>query len=366
MSKNTPFYERHIALNAKISPFAGYNMPISYKGIRHEHLAVRNAAGVFDISHMGEFLVEGKDAEHFLQYITTNDVSQLSDGQAQYSAMCYPDGGIVDDLIVYRFHSRKYMMVVNASNIDKDLSWAREHVRGDAGVSNISDDTALLAVQGPKCLEVLQDLTDIELKNIGFYHFREAELAGRPMIISRTGYTGEPGFELYHAPADALHVWDRLFGKGRKTVPEPVGLGARDTLRLEMKYALYGNDIDKSTNPVEAGLSWITRLEKGDFIGKEAIRKVKEERPQRRLIAFKMCERGIPRPGYVLYAGDKKVGTVTSGTMSPTLNTGIGTAYVERKFSKSGNTLFLEVRGRRLQALVVKPPFVDRSPMTFS
>ncbi|MDZ7795879.1 MAG: glycine cleavage system aminomethyltransferase GcvT [Candidatus Marinimicrobia bacterium] len=364
MSKKTPFYECHKKHNAKMVTFAGYNMPVSYTSIKKEHQTVRNAAGVFDVSHMGEFLVEGKAAEGFLQYLTINDISQLSDGQAQYSAMCYPDGGIVDDLIIYRFNSRKFMMVVNASNIDKDLSWAQQHVPDDAKIINVSDKTALLAVQGPKCLAVLQELTGTDLKNIGFYHFIEGELAGRPMLISRTGYTGEPGFELYHAPEDALHLWESLFENGKKIGLAPAGLGARDTLRIEMKYALYGNDIDKNTNPIEGGLSWVTKIDKGDFIGRTAIKKTKEEKPPRRLIAFKMLERGIPRPGYPLYTDNKAVGRVTSGTMSPTLNIGIGLAYVDRSFAKSGNELFLDSRGKRLRAKVIKPPFVDSSPLS--
>jgi aminomethyltransferase len=314
---------------------------------------------------MGEFLLEGVGAEDLLQFITVNDVRQLSDAQAQYSAMCYPGGGIVDDLIVYRFNPEKYMMVVNASNIDKDFAWVRDHLRGDVKLTNISDETALLAVQGPKCLEVLQGLTDTDLRDIGFYHFREGKMAGRKMIISRTGYTGEPGFELYHDPADALYLWDRLFAAGEGTGLVPAGLGARDTLRLEMKYALYGNDITRDTNPIEAGLSWITKADKGDFIGRDAIRKVKEEKPRRRLVAFTMKERAIPRPGYTIYAGEAPVGSVTSGTLSPTLNTGIGTGYVKRPYTKSGTELSLDVRGKRMRAVVIKPPFVDSSPMKF-
>lgn len=365
MIKQTPFHERHLALGAKMVEFAGYLMPISYKGINHEHMQVREKVGVFDVSHMGEFFVEGERATDFLQNITVNNVKQLVDGQAQYSAMCYPDGGIVDDLIVYRFNRNKYMMVVNASNIEKDYAWAGEHLIDGVTLSDHSDETALLAIQGPKVLDVLQKLTTTSLKDIGFYHFAEGEVAGIKMIISRTGYTGEPGFELYHDPKDSLKLWDAIFEAGQEVEIEAVGLGARDTLRLEMKYALYGNDIDKDTNPIEAGLGWITKLDSDDFVGKEELVKVNEEKPFQRLIAFKMIDRGIPRHHYELYVGEDKVGKVTSGTMSPSLGIGIGTGYVKREFSKIGTELEMDVRGKRLKAIIVKPPFVDSSPMEF-
>ena len=363
MIKQTPFHDRHVALGAKMHEFAGYLMPISYIGINQEHLQIRNKIGVFDVSHMGEFFVEGKHAEDYLQHITVNDVKSLIDGQAQYSAMCYPDGGIVDDLIVYRFNKNKFMMVVNASNIEKDFAWAGEHLVDSVTLSDHSDETALLAIQGPKTLKVLQKLSDIDLKSIGFYHFKEGKVADIDMIISRTGYTGEPGFELYHDPKDALKLWDAIFEAGKDEDIQAVGLGARDTLRLEMKYALYGNDIDKDTNPIEAGLGWITKLDTDDFVGKEELIKVKTEKPFQRLIAFKMIDRGIPRQGYELYLGDNKVGKVTSGTMSPSLGIGIGTGYVLRDHSKIGTEILLDVRGRKLKAVIVKPPFVDSSPM---
>ena len=365
MIKQTPFHDRHIALGAKMHEFAGYMMPISYSGINLEHLQIRNKIGVFDVSHMGEFLVEGEHAEDFLQYITINDVKLLIDGQAQYSAMCYPDGGIVDDLIVYRFNKNKYMMVVNASNIEKDYAWAGEHLIDGVTLIDHSCETALLAIQGPKTLKVLQSLTDVPLKDIEFYHFAEGLIAGKKMIISRTGYTGEPGFELYHDPKDSLELWDAIFLAGKDEDIQAVGLGARDTLRLEMKYALYGNDIDKDTNPIEAGLGWITKLDSDDFVGKKELVKVKTEKPKQRLIAFKMIDRGIPRQGYELYFEDNKVGKVTSGTMSPTLGIGIGTGYVQREFSKIGTEIYLDVRGKRVKAEIVKPPFVDSSPMVW-
>ena len=365
MTKQTPFNDRHLNLGAKMVEFAGYSMPISYTGINQEHMIVREKVGVFDVSHMGEFLVEGKQAEAFLQSITINNVKALINGQAQYSAMCYPNGGIVDDLIVYRFNQNKYMMVVNASNMDKDFAWAKDHLLDDVTLENQSDNTALLAIQGPKVLDVLQQLTDVKLSEIGFYHFAEGVLAGKNMIISRTGYTGEPGFELYHDPKDALEIWDAIFKAGKDSGIEAVGLGARDTLRLEMKYALYGNDIDKDTNPIEAGLSWITKLDNDNFVGKDVLEKVKTSKPERRLIAFKMIDRGIPRHHYELYVGDAKVGHVTSGTMSPSLGIGIGTAYVKREHAKIGTEIEMDVRGRRLKAKIVRPPFVDSSPMEF-
>jgi aminomethyltransferase len=363
MIKQTPFHDRHVALGAKMHEFAGYMMPISYIGINQEHLQIRQKIGVFDVSHMGEFFVEGEHAEDFLQHITINDVKSLVDGQAQYSAMCYPDGGIVDDLIVYRFNEHKYMMVVNASNIEKDYAWAGEHLEDGVTLSDHSDRMALLAVQGPKTLAVLQKLTDVDLKSIGFYHFKEGKVAGIDMIISRTGYTGEPGFELYHDPKDALKLWDTIFEAGKDEDIQAVGLGARDTLRLEMKYALYGNDIDKDTNPIEDGLGWITKLDTDDFIGKDELLKVKEEKPFQRLVAFKMIDRGIPRHGYELFHEDQKVGKVTSGTMSPSLGIGIGTGYVQREHSKIGTEILMDVRGKKLKAEIVKPPFVDSSPL---
>jgi aminomethyltransferase len=363
MIKQTPFHDRHVALGAKMHEVAGYMMPISYVGINQEHLQIRHKVGVFDVSHMGEFFVEGQHAEDFLQHITVNDVKSLVDGQAQYSAMCYPDGGIVDDLIVYRFNEHKYMMVVNASNIEKDYAWAGEHLEDGVTLSDHSDRMALLAIQGPKTLAVLQKLTDVDLKSIGFYHFKEGKVAGIDMIISRTGYTGEPGFELYHDPKDALKLWDTIFEAGKDEDIQAVGLGARDTLRLEMKYALYGNDIDKDTNPIEAGLGWITKLDTDDFIGKDELLKVKEEKPFQRLVAFKMIDRGIPRHGYELFHEDQKVGKVTSGTMSPSLGIGIGTGYVQREHSKIGTEILMDVRGKKLKAEIVKPPFVDSSPL---
>ncbi len=356
--KKTPFYEKHVKHGAKIVPFAGFMMPIQYKGIMEEHRTVRNGIGVFDVTHMGEFIVRGQNAETFLNKITVNNVSKLEIGQVQYSAMCYPDGGIVDDLLVYRFVDH-YMMVVNASNIDKDFKWAQENLIVGVDLQNISEKTALLAIQGPASFEVLQKLTDVALHNIPYYHFVEGNLAGEQMIISRTGYTGEKGFELYHDPAFSSGLWDLIFDAGKEYDIQPIGLGARDTLRLEMKYCLYGNDIDQTTNPLEAGLGWITMLDKGDFNGSAALKKIKAAGLSRKLVAFEMSDKGIPRHGYPIIAGDTVVGEVTSGTQSPSLNIGIGMGYIKNEFSKIGTEIFIDIRGRKLKANVVRPPFVE-------
>ncbi|MCG2715930.1 MAG: glycine cleavage system aminomethyltransferase GcvT [Candidatus Marinimicrobia bacterium] len=356
-TKKTPFYDKHVALGAKLVPFAGYLMPVHYTGIMEEHRAVRNAVGVFDVTHMGEFIVRGPNAEAFLNKITVNDVSSLEIGQVQYSAMCYADGGIVDDLLVYRFADH-YMMVVNASNIQKDFEWAQKNLLDGVDLTNISDDMALLAVQGPKCFDLLRKLTDEPLYNIPYYHFTEGELAGKDMIISRTGYTGEKGFELYHDPSYSMELWDALFEAGREYGIQAIGLGARDTLRLEMKYCLYGNDIDQTTNPLEAGLGWITKFDKGAYIGKDALVKIKEAGLKRKLVAFEMEDKGIPRHGYPIIVNDKKVGIVTSGTQSPSLNVGIGLGYLAREYTKTGTEIVIDIRGRKLKATVVKPPFV--------
>lgn len=365
MAVKTPFYDRHVEYGAKLVDFAGYMMPISYKGINHEHSHVRQAVGVFDVSHMGEFLVSGTKAEDFIQGVTVNDVRSLKDEQAQYSAMCYPDGGIVDDLIVYRFNQKKFMLVVNASNLDKDFQWLESHLIKDVVLLNQSPDTALLAIQGPNALNVLQKLTETDLSAIDFYHFKEGTLAGANMIISRTGYTGEPGFELYHSPEDSDVIWQKIFEAGKEFNIEPVGLGARDTLRLEMKYSLYGNDIDKTTNPIEAGLSWICKLDTDDFIAKDVLLKEKSDKPKRRLIAFKMIDKGIPRHGYTVQVDGKDAGIVTSGSMSPTLGYGIGIAYVKRENSRIGSTISIMIRNRSLKAEIVRPPFVSSTPMEF-
>jgi len=355
--KRTPFYNQHLALNTKLVPFAGYWMPIQYSGIFDEHRRVRTTVGVFDVSHMGEFIVRGKPAEEFLNKLTVNDVTKLAIGQVQYSAMCYPDGGIVDDLLVYRFPDH-YMMVVNASNLDKDFSWAKEHLLPGVELTNISDETGLLAIQGPQALDAMLSLTDVNLNAIEFYHFKEGKIAGIDAILSRTGYTGEKGLEIYHAPADSEKLWNAIFETGKKYDIQPIGLGARDTLRLELKYALYGNDIDQTTNPLEAGLGWITKLDKPEFVGKAALLKIKAAGLQRKSVGFEMLEPGIPRHGYQVFKDGKEIGIVTSGTQSPTLNKGIGVAYVTPEFSPVNTPIEIEIRGKFMKAVVVKTPFV--------
>ncbi|MEA1986496.1 MAG: glycine cleavage system aminomethyltransferase GcvT, partial [Candidatus Marinimicrobia bacterium] len=358
----TPFYNKHKELDAKIVNFAGFMMPISYEGINAEHLQVRKSVGVFDVSHMGEFSVEGENALEYLQNLTINDVSALVDGQVQYTAMCYENGGIVDDLLLYRFNSNKFLMVVNGSNIDKDFEWSKKHLIENVELKNNSDKIGLLAIQGPNSFKTLQKLTDVNINDLDFYHFTEGKLAEIEMIISRTGYTGELGFELYHDIKDSVTLWDKVFEAGEEFDIKPVGLGARDTLRMEMKYCLYGNDIDKTTNPIEAGLSWITKFDCGNFIGRDAILKVKNEKPSRRLVIFKMEGKRIARHGYKIFVGEEEVGIVTSGTQSPTLKEGIGIGYVKRGNTKSGKAIDIDIRGKKYKAIIVKPPVVKSSP----
>ena len=354
----TPLYQAHLELGAKISPFAGYLMPVQYIGIGAEHHAVRNGVGLFDVSHMGEFIVSGSGALDFLQKMTINDVGALVPGQAQYSAMCHDDGGLVDDLLVYRRES-DYMLVVNAANIAGDFTWLQSHAGPEVSLRDISASTALIAVQGPLSRQALEGALSIDLAALEFYHFRELDHQGQAMTLSRTGYTGELGYELYLGSAAAANMWDELLTYGQALGIQPAGLGARDTLRLEMKYCLYGNDISVRTNPIEAGLGWITKLDKGPFIGSEALSGVKHEGPSRRLVCLKMLERAIPRPGYSIYAGGQEVGSVTSGTQSPTLKRGIALGYVARGHTKAGTQLEIDVRGKRAAAEIVKPPFVS-------
>ena len=355
--KKTALHDVHVKLGAKMVAFAGFHMPIQYHSIREEHIRVRTTVGVFDVSHMGEIIIRGAKALDMVQKVTINDAAKLDVGQVQYSAMCYPDGGIVDDLLVYRFKDH-YMLVVNAANKDKDFQWILQNKIDECEVEDISDQITQLAVQGKKSEETLQKLTNIDLAAVKYYWFVEGELAGVPMIISRTGYTGEPGFELYFANEHALKVWDAVMEAGREFEIEPIGLGARDTLRLEKKMCLYGNDIDETTNPIEAGLSWITKLDKGDFIGREALLKVKEEGPKRKLVAIVLEDQGFPRKGYKILKDGKEIGQVTSGTVSPILNKGIALGYVSKEFSKVGTELSIDIRGKNVPAVIIKPPFV--------
>lgn len=358
--KITPFTEKHIALGAKMCDFAGYNMPIEYSGIIDEHLTVCNAVGVFDVSHMGEFWVKGPHALDFLQKVTSNNVALLTPGKVQYT--CFPNetGGIVDDLLVYHYELEKYLLVVNASNIEKDWNWCVKHNTVGAELENASDHMGQLAVQGPKAILALQKLTAINLSELPYYTFTHGEFAGvKDVIISNTGYTGAGGFELYFYPEDALKIWDAVFEAGAEFGIKPIGLGARDTLRLEMGFCLYGNDLDDTTSPIEAGLGWITKFVDGkQFINRPMLEKQKAEGVTRKLVGFEMIDRGIPRHGYGLCSADGAViGNVTSGTMSPIRKIGIGMGYVTPEFAKPGVELLVDVRGRKLKAVVVKPPF---------
>jgi aminomethyltransferase len=355
--RRTPFYDFHVAAKGKIVPFAGFEMPVQYPtGITREHEIVRTGVGVFDVSHMGEFEVTGKDRNRFVNELTSNDVSALKDGQAQYSALLTDQGTFIDDCLVYQFGD-KLMLVVNASNIEKD--WA--HVVGrkeghDVRLRNISDEVALLAVQGPRALALCQSLTSVNLDAISYYHFDVGQVAGVECFISRTGYTGEDGFELYFRPRDATVMWNALVGADRA---EPVGLGARDSLRLEAGYALYGNDIDETTNAYEAGLGWIVKLKKPvRFLGQDALESVKEKGPTRKLVGFRMAERGaIPRHGYDVYLGDHKVDVVRSGGFAPTLKEAIGTTYLPVHSTEPGTRFLVDCRGKRVPATVAKLPF---------
>ncbi|MFB6319816.1 glycine cleavage system aminomethyltransferase GcvT [Saccharicrinis sp. FJH54] len=357
--KTTPFTRHHIDLGAKMHEFAGYNMPIEYTGINDEHVTVRTGVGVFDVSHMGEFWVKGPNALRFLQHITSNDVSLLIPGKAQYS--CFPngDGGIVDDLLVYCYEVEKYMLVVNAANIKKDWDWCIKHNTMGAELENASDSIAQLAVQGPKAREVLQKLTDVNLSEIPYYSFTTGEFAGVPeVIISNTGYTGAGGFELYFYNEDGVNIWNAIFEAGKEADIKPIGLGARDTLRLEMGFCLYGNDINDSTSPIEAGLGWITKFtDTKDFIDKELLLEQKENGPSRRLRGFILEDRGIPRHGYAIENADGDViGEVTSGTMSPMLKQGIGLGYIATPYSKIDSEIYIRVRNKALKAKIVKLP----------
>ncbi|GAB5465634.1 MAG: glycine cleavage system aminomethyltransferase GcvT [Candidatus Kapaibacteriales bacterium] len=364
MVANTNFHEKHLKHGAKMVDFAGFKMPIQYKpGIIAEHKRIRSTVGVFDVSHMGEFKVEGPEALKFVQYISVNDAAKLEVGDAQYSAMCYEDGGIVDDMIVYNMGSDGYMLVVNGANVAKNWDWLMKTAPNfDIKFTNQSDEINLLAVQGPDSLKTLAPHTDIDMSVIAFYKFKEGMMMGEPMIISRTGYTGELGYEIYFRGGKdtAIRIWDTLMKAGESYGIEPVGLGARDTLRLEKGYALYGNDIDKTTNPLEAGLGWITKLSKHDFIGKDAITKAKEEGLKRRLVGFTVeADRFIARQGYEIQneAGEK-IGHVTSGNMSPSLGVPIGMGYVDWGYREAGSKIFISARGKSFPAEVKKMPLL--------
>ena len=357
--KNIALHKIHTNLGAKMVPFAGYNMPVQYEGVTAEHLTVRESLGVFDVSHMGEFLVEGENALALIQKVTSNDASKLEIGDAQYS--CFPNAndGIVDDLICYKMKENQYLLVVNASNIKKDWNWICKYNEAfGANLKDVSNDYSLLAIQGPKAVEAMQSLSSLDLAGISFYKFKVGDFAGiENVIISATGYTGSGGFEIYCKNEDAVQIWNKVFEAGADYGIKPIGLAARDTLRLEMGYCLYGNDIDDTTSPIEAGLGWITKFTK-DFVNNEALEKQKEQKPNRKLVAFELNERGIPRHGYDIVDGDGNVlGNVTSGTMSPCLQKGIGMGYVPRIMAKSGTQIYIQVRKKAISATVVKLPF---------
>ncbi|MGY3053605.1 aminomethyltransferase [Pedobacter sp. UYEF25] len=357
--KNTALTDKHIALAAKMVPFAGYNMPVSYpEGINAEHATVRKSVGVFDVSHMGEFILKGEDALDLIQRVTSNDASKLHDGKIQYSCIPNEAGGIVDDLLVYRLDEKSYMLVVNASNIEKDWNWIANFNNKHVEMHNISDHTSLLAVQGPKAIDALQTLTDIDLASMDYYTFKRGIFAGvENVIISATGYTGAGGFELYFENSQADKIWDAIFEAGKPYNIKPIGLGARDTLRLEMGFCLYGNDIDDSTSPIEAGLGWITKFSKS-FTNSEKLLAQKEVGVDRKLVGFEMAERGIPRHDYQIVDADgNAIGKVTSGTQSPSLQKAIGMGYVEKAFSKEHTEIFILIRNTPVKANVVKFPF---------
>lgn len=358
--KFVPLNAMHEKLGAKMVPFAGYNMPVRYSSDIEEHMTVRNGVGVFDVSHMGEFTIKGPNALELIQRVTSNDASKLADGQAQYSCLPNEAGGIVDDLIVYKIKDNDYLLVVNASNIDKDWNWIVKYNTKNAEMKNISDDICLFAIQGPKAVGVLQKLTKTDLSAIKYYHFALGEFAGAPdVIMSNTGYTGAGGFEIYVNKAHAEKVWNAIFEAGKDENIKPIGLGARDTLRLEMGFCLYGNDIDDTTSPLEGGLGWITKFTK-EFTNSANLKKQKEAGVTKKLVGFKMIDKGIPRHDYIIKdAAGNVIGKVTSGTQSPMLSIGIGLGYVTVPYSTVGSEIFIDVRGKLLKASINKLPFIS-------
>ncbi len=356
--KNTALTNVHIKAGAKMVPFAGYNMPVQYEGINAEHDTVRNKVGVFDVSHMGEFILKGEGALDLIQKVTSNDASKLHDGKVQYSCLPNEDGGIVDDLLVYRIDEKTYMLVVNASNIDKDWNWISKYNNFGVDMKNISDRTSLLAVQGPKAAEALQSLTEIPLAAMEYYTFKKGKFAGIDnVLISATGYTGAGGFEIYFDNEHAEFIWDEIFKAGAPFGIKPIGLGARDTLRLEMGFCLYGNDIDDTTSPLEAGLGWVTKFNK-EFTNSKALLQQKTVGVAQKLVGFEMIDRGIARHDYpIVDAEGKNIGKVTSGTQSPTLQKAIGMGYVKTEYAKEGTEIYIGIRDNKVKAKVVKPPF---------
>ena len=355
MAKKTPFYDKHVENIGKIVEFAGFLMPIQFEGIIQEHNTVRGSVGVFDVSHMGEIEVRGSDRVKFVNYVTTNDASKLAQNQVQYTTMLYPDAGIVDDLLVYSLQGR-LLLVVNAANTDKDYMWVKENKKYNVEIENRSDEIGQLAIQGPKAELVMQKIFDFDLSALRYYWAIETKMKGVPVLLSRTGYTGEDGFELYIDRKYASDVWDMVMSAGAEFDIKPIGLGARDTLRFEMRYCLYGNDIDKTTNPLESGLGWVVKLDKEEFIGKDVLVEIKKRGVQRRLVGFEALTKGIPRHEQEIYAGDEKVGFVTSGTFAPSLKKGIGMGYVSSAHAGVGNKL--TVMGKEpMEVEITKGPF---------
>ncbi|CDS97233.1 MAG TPA: glycine cleavage system aminomethyltransferase GcvT [Sphingobacterium sp.] len=359
MIKNTALTDTHIALGAKMVPFAGFNMPVQYSGINDEHETVRTGVGVFDVSHMGEFILKGEKALDLIQAVSSNDASKLYDGKVQYGYLPNETGGIVDDFLTYRIDQNTYFLVVNASNIEKDWNWITKYNSFGVDMKNISDETSLFAVQGPKAADALQSLTDIELASMEYYSFAKGKFAGvENVLVSATGYTGAGGFEIYVANEDAQKVWDAIFEAGAPYGIKPIGLGARDTLRLEMGFCLYGNDIDDTTSPLEGGLGWVTKFTK-EFVNSANLKAEKEAGIKKKLVGFEMIDRGIARHDYeIVDAEGNKIGRVTSGTQSPTLKKSIGLGYVDNAFAKEGTEIFVSIRNQSIKAKVVKPPFV--------
>jgi glycine cleavage system T protein (aminomethyltransferase) len=355
--KRTPLRDVHVKAGARMVPFGGWEMPVQYTGIVEEHRTVRRAVGLFDISHMGEFEIDGPEALAIVQRLCSNDAASLAVGQVQYSLLCYPEGGIVDDLTLYRLADDRFMLTVNASNIDKDWAWVVANGAGDARWRNASEETGLLAVQGPKAEAVVQRLADTDVTRVPYYHFARGGVAGVPALISRTGYTGEDGFELYVGAGHAERVWEALLESGRGDGIQPIGLGARDTLRLEMKFALYGNDIDQTTNPLEAGLGWVVKPGKGDFLGRAAIEALRARGVARKLVGFEMVAPSVPRHGYRLLEGGAEVGVVTSGSFGPSVERYIGMGYVPARLAAVGSEVDVEIRGTPQRARVVRTPF---------
>lgn len=359
--KTTPLYEKHLELKGKIIDFGGWALPVEYSGIITEHEAVRNKAGLFDVSHMGEITVKGEDSEKYLQMVLTNDISVLKNNQIAYTTMCYEDGGVVDDLLVYKYNNIDYLLVVNASNTDKDFEWLENHVFGNVEVKNVSHEYSLLALQGPEAQSILQKHVKEDLNEIEYYHFKDnINVAGINALVSRTGYTGEDGFELYLASEDGSKMWDLLLETGKEEGLVPAGLGARDTLRFEAGLPLYGQEIDKDITPLEAGLGFCVKFAKDNFIGKDALAAQKAEGLKRKSAGFEMVERGIPRSHYEVFAEGKKVGYVTTGSVSPTLKKNIGIALIDAEYAKEGTEIEISIRNKNVKAKVIKKPFYSR------